>query len=116
MVGEIQRLTEVEHWRHIASPDTLSRGINPYDLIEAERWWNGPEFLKWEHWLPSFRALDNDLPEKGKNQWIHEMSIAKRRITRNLLKKNNIRSQQNKLLFSSSARVSSCGKLSSRYH
>jgi len=46
-MGEIQRLTEVERsWRHIASldnpADTLSRGINPYDLIEAERWWNGP--------------------------------------------------------------------------
>jgi len=40
-VGEIQRLTEVECWRYIATPDnpadTLSRGINPYDLIDAER-------------------------------------------------------------------------------
>ena len=56
-VGEIQRLTEVERWRNIASPDnpadTLSREINPYDLIDAERWWNGPEFLKWD--VPAFR-------------------------------------------------------------
>jgi len=72
-VGEIQRLTKVERWRHIASPDNLadklSRGINPYDLIEAERWWNGPEFLKWneEHWPPSvFPRLDNDLSEQRK--------------------------------------------------
>jgi len=53
-VGEIQRLTKVERWRHIASPDnpadTLSRGINLYDLIEAERW-NSPEFLKWNEEL-----------------------------------------------------------------
>jgi len=64
-VGEIQRLTEVERWRHIASPDnpadTLLRGINPYDLIDAERWWNDPEFLKWEsdeeHWPPSLPAF-----------------------------------------------------------
>ncbi|KYM82966.1 hypothetical protein ALC53_06561, partial [Atta colombica] len=61
----------VERWRHVASPenpaDTLSRGINPYDLIEAERWRN--EFLKWdeEHWPPSvFPRLDNDLPEQRK--------------------------------------------------
>ena len=72
-MGEIQRLAKVEYWRHIASPDnpadTLSRGINPYDLIEAERWWNGPEFLKWdeEYWPPSvFPRLDNDLPEQRK--------------------------------------------------
>jgi len=77
-MGEIQRLAKVEHWRHIASPDnpadTLSRGINPYDLIEAERWWNGPEFLKWdeEHWPPSvFPRLDNDLPEQRKNPRSH---------------------------------------------
>jgi len=34
-VGEIQRLTEVERWRHIAFPDNptdTSRGINLYDL------------------------------------------------------------------------------------
>jgi len=71
-VDEIQRLTKVERWRHIASPDnpadTLSRGINPYDLIDAKRW-NGPEFLKWdeEHWPPSiFSRLDNDLSEQKK--------------------------------------------------
>ena len=66
-VGEIQRLTEVERWHH--PPTTLSRRINPYDLIEAERWWNGPEFLKWdeEHWPPSvFPRFDNDLPEQRK--------------------------------------------------
>ena len=72
-VGEIQYLTEVKRWRHIASPDnsadTLSRGINPYDLIDAEEWRNGSEFLKWdeEHWPPSvFPRLDNDLPEQRK--------------------------------------------------
>ena len=60
-VDEIQRLTKVERWRHIASldnpADTLLRGKNLYDLIEAERW-NGPEFLKWDEELaaqcPSF--------------------------------------------------------------
>jgi len=51
-VGEIQRLTEIKHWRHVASLDNsidiLSRRLNPCDLINAERWWNSPEFLKWD--------------------------------------------------------------------
>jgi len=40
-VDEIQRLTEIKHWRHVASSDksadTLSRGLNPCDLINAEK-------------------------------------------------------------------------------
>jgi len=51
-VDEIQRLTEIKHWRHVAFSDnladTLSRGLNSCDLINAERWWNGSEFLKWD--------------------------------------------------------------------
>jgi len=69
-VGEIQRLTKIKHWRHVASSDNpadiLSRGLNSCDLINAERWWNGPEFLKWDekYWPPSvFTRLDNDLSE-----------------------------------------------------
>jgi len=49
--------------------DTLSRRLNSCDLINAERWWNGPEFLKWDekYWPPSiFTRLDNDLPEQRK--------------------------------------------------
>jgi len=72
-VDEIQRLTEIKHWRHVAFSDnladTLSRGLNPCDLINAERWWNGSEFLKWDekHWpLSAFTRLDNDFPEQKK--------------------------------------------------
>jgi len=71
-VGEIQRPTETKRWRHLASSDpadTLSRRLNSCDLINAERWWNGPEFLKWDekYWPPSiFTRLDNDLPEQRK--------------------------------------------------
>ncbi|KAG5314515.1 YMD3 protein, partial [Pseudoatta argentina] len=68
---EIQCLTEIKHWRHITFSDNpadiLSRELNPCDVINAERWWNGPEFLKWDekHWPPSvFTRLNNDLPEQ----------------------------------------------------
>jgi len=43
-MDEIQRLTEIKDWRHIASSDNsidiLSRRLNLCDLINAERWWN----------------------------------------------------------------------------
>jgi len=72
-MDEIQRLTEVKHWRHVAfsdnSADILLRELNPCDLSNAERWWNGPEFLKWDerHWPHSvFTRLDNDLSEQRK--------------------------------------------------
>ncbi|XP_018396168.1 PREDICTED: uncharacterized protein LOC108774505, partial [Cyphomyrmex costatus] len=70
-VGEIQRLTDIKQWHHVASPDNpadmLSRGSNPHDLISARAWWNGPAFLKWdeERWpSSSFAHLENDLPEQ----------------------------------------------------
>jgi len=51
-VSEIQRLTGIKRWHHVASSDnpadTLSRGLNSCDFINAERWWNDPEFLKWD--------------------------------------------------------------------
>ena len=35
--SEIQRLTEIKHWRHVASSDNpadiLSRGLSPYDIM-----------------------------------------------------------------------------------
>ncbi|XP_018358512.1 PREDICTED: uncharacterized protein LOC108758196 [Trachymyrmex cornetzi] len=60
-----------EYWCYVASPDNpadiLSRGSSPRDLIDSERWWNGPEFLKWsqERWpAGSFARLEDDLPER----------------------------------------------------
>ncbi|XP_011860170.1 PREDICTED: uncharacterized protein LOC105557523 [Vollenhovia emeryi] len=47
-IGEIQRLTEIGNWRHIASVDNpanmLSRGLYPHELVDAESWWHGPTF------------------------------------------------------------------------
>jgi len=69
-VGEIQRLTKIESWRHISSSnnpaDVLSRGLEPHDLINASLWWQGPAFLRTQQdrW-PSgkFTQLGESTPE-----------------------------------------------------
>ncbi|XP_011685530.1 PREDICTED: uncharacterized protein LOC105448572 [Wasmannia auropunctata] len=70
-VGEIQRLTKIESWRHISSSnnpaDILSRGLDPHELISSSLWWQGPKFLqsRQEQW-PSdkFIQLRDDIPER----------------------------------------------------
>ncbi|GBN90087.1 hypothetical protein AVEN_148487-1 [Araneus ventricosus] len=48
-VSEIQRLTNVDQWRHVSSHDNpadlISRGVDPDRLFESSLWWSGPEFL-----------------------------------------------------------------------
>lgn len=48
-VGEIQRATNINDWRHISSAnnpaDILSRGLGPGELLNASMWWHGPDFL-----------------------------------------------------------------------
>lgn len=48
-VVEIQSLTEIPHWSHVASPenpaDLASRGVSPDTLASSHIWWNGPSFL-----------------------------------------------------------------------
>lgn len=71
-VGEIQRLTSVDDWRHVSSAnnsaDILSRGLEPHELAMSQSWWHGPEFLsKNEVSWPSgnFVHLEN-IPELKK--------------------------------------------------
>lgn len=73
-VSEIQQLTRVNEWHHIASPnnpaDIISRGIKPRDLIDSILWWNGPSFLKLgpHHWpagshISNFTRTNSDTLE-----------------------------------------------------
>lgn len=70
-VGEIQKLTQIGDWRHIASQnnpaDVLSRGLYPQELITSTLWWHGPDFLhSSEDSWPSgnFAHLNEDIPER----------------------------------------------------
>lgn len=70
-VGKIQRLTDVNSWRHITSADNpadiLSRGLEPHDLLNASIW-HGPSFLMTSEkdWPAShFKQLENIPEQKG---------------------------------------------------
>lgn len=70
-VGEIQRLTDIANWRHVASGDNpadiLSRGSFPSDLIHSQIWWHGPSFLRAPHdqWpTGEFRFPHGEIPEQ----------------------------------------------------
>jgi len=72
-VGEIQRLTEIETWRHVTSSnnptDLLSRGLSPPELADASLWWHGPAFLqsKEELWPDAnFQHLGDNVPDLRK--------------------------------------------------
>ncbi|XP_022170758.1 uncharacterized protein LOC111034046 [Myzus persicae] len=49
-VGEIQDLTNISEWGHVATlfnpADILSRGCTPQQLCDDILWWNGPGWLK----------------------------------------------------------------------
>ncbi|XP_011884052.1 PREDICTED: uncharacterized protein LOC105571188 [Vollenhovia emeryi] len=69
-VGEIQRLTNGNSWRHVSSAnnpaDVLSRGLHPRELQDSTIWWNGPAFLMTREKLwpnSEFTTLSNDIPE-----------------------------------------------------
>ena len=61
-VGEIQRTTDPEQWRHVPGKlnpaDLPTRGVSAKDLTESKFWKEGPEFLKadestWPERLPT---------------------------------------------------------------
>lgn len=49
-VGQIQTVTEPAQWRHVPTDqnpaDVITRGLSSMDLIQAEKWWNGPAYLQ----------------------------------------------------------------------
>ena len=62
-VGEIQTTTNPEQWRHIATglnpADILSRGMKTAELLDCDRWWTGPEFLKQSEDAWPTRTIDD---------------------------------------------------------
>ncbi|XP_050522348.1 uncharacterized protein LOC126894980 [Daktulosphaira vitifoliae] len=64
-VSEIQELTSVSQWKHVASSDNpadiVSRGCFPSQMKSLDLWWNGPSWLKGEHtqWPSNFQELNS---------------------------------------------------------
>ncbi|GBN43172.1 hypothetical protein AVEN_58849-1 [Araneus ventricosus] len=73
-VSEIQKLTNVDQWRHVSSHDNpadlISRGVDPDRLSESSLWWSGPEFLTHDSYpkrdIPS-TVIQNDFSDELKN-------------------------------------------------
>ncbi|XP_036148006.1 uncharacterized protein LOC118647346 [Monomorium pharaonis] len=89
--GEIQRLTDLNCWRHIASSDNpadiLSRGLDPAELVDANLWWHGPTFLQFnEDYWPSgeFTRLGAEAPNRQETAAVVIVSPS---IVNNLLKR-----------------------------
>lgn len=67
-VGEIQELSSVENWNHVATnenpADLISRGATPKELISSQLWWNGPMWLQSENNI----IKGSEIPELNENQ------------------------------------------------
>ncbi|XP_011880968.1 PREDICTED: uncharacterized protein LOC105569255 [Vollenhovia emeryi] len=79
-VAEIQRLTNIDSWRHVSSQDNaadpLSRGIMPNLLSELDLWWHGPFWLKCDNdeWpSENFHTSDVEMPEMRLTAMVIEM-------------------------------------------
>ncbi|XP_035917815.1 uncharacterized protein LOC118515238, partial [Anopheles stephensi] len=55
-VAQIQEETRISCWRHVPGSDNpaddISRGLRPEELLQCERWWQGPRWLSYgqEEW------------------------------------------------------------------
>lgn len=80
-IAEIQRLTDINNWRHMSSQDNpadyLSRGIMPDSLRELKIWWYGPPWLnssdrEWPS--ENFSTSDIKLPEARTSTLVAEVN------------------------------------------
>lgn len=94
-VGEIQRVTNIECWRHVRSQDNpadvLSRGSCPEKILNDSLWWHGPEWLKKSdiHWPEQVIPQVGELPEARKTILI-TTSTAPSEIDRLIEKFSNV--------------------------
>lgn len=48
-VSQIQTTTDIGQWKHVAGTDNpaddISRGLDPTDILNCQRWWIGPPWL-----------------------------------------------------------------------
>ncbi|GFT85138.1 DUF1758 domain-containing protein [Trichonephila clavipes] len=70
-ISEIQENIDPASWRHCSGKqnpaDLLTRGLTSNELINSEKWWHGPEWLKdsenlWSK-LEGFESLDSETVE-----------------------------------------------------
>ncbi|GFW21298.1 integrase catalytic domain-containing protein [Trichonephila clavipes] len=70
-ISEIQENTDPASWRHCSGKqnpaDLLTRGLTSKELINSEKWWHGPEWLKYSEnlWpkLEGFESLESEIVE-----------------------------------------------------
>lgn len=66
-VAEIQRITKIEQWNHVAGcdnpADLISRGCTAEVLIQSRSWWYGPDWL-----------INNSMPEAASQLVIEDIT------------------------------------------
>ena len=79
-VGEIQRITDPEEWRHIPGvenpADLPTRGLTASQITESKLWIEGPEFLKsdescWPEKLPNNNADGSSIDVERRKEQTH---------------------------------------------
>ncbi|GFY46187.1 integrase catalytic domain-containing protein [Trichonephila inaurata madagascariensis] len=86
-ISEIQGNTDPMSWRHCSGKqnpaDLLTRGLSSKELINSEKWWHGPAWLKdseniWPK-LEGFESMDSETVEL-KSSLIVNLTITHERI------------------------------------
>ncbi|XP_035908305.1 uncharacterized protein LOC118510506 isoform X1 [Anopheles stephensi] len=101
-VAQIQEETRISCWRHVPGSDNpaddISRGLRPEELLQCERWWQGPRWLSYgqEEW-----PVEPVLAKENETDIEERLAVSKIVITSTTCDFSNI-------LF---ARYSSYGKL-----
>lgn len=72
-VAEIQQLSSIDQWRHVAGKenpaDIISRGLEPEELANSELWWNASPWLSKdeEFWPKHHITVPDEIPERKVN-------------------------------------------------